>query len=45
MDLTAFVDPSGGADDVDPIVAPPLSVYTKNARIMVELWKKPQVQP
>ena len=24
VDLTATVDPSGGADDIDPIVTPPL---------------------
>ena len=27
MDLTTVVDPSSGADDVDPTVAPPLSLY------------------
>ena len=27
MDPTATVDPSGGADDVDPTVAPPFSLH------------------
>ena len=27
MDLTTVVDPSSGADDVDPTVASPLSLY------------------
>ena len=38
VDLTAAVDPSGGADNVDPTGAPPLSLY-----IMMQSFMTTQV--
>lgn len=34
MDPTIAMDPSSGADDVDPIVAPPLSLHAKMESFM-----------
>ena len=38
VDLTAAVDPFSGVDDVDPAVAPPLSLY-----IMMQSFMTTQV--